>query len=248
MLNDYTNMSTSDATYGASVVTFNAKTANAQVLSQTAGTATGTYAAVSAVAPAKAFTLTTGIDTSFVGGTGNDAFTGILGGSSPTLNSGDVVDGGEGTADALRISSSGGAAVTSAGFVTKNVETISVTAALTTTTDDTTINLAGSTGYKTLESSASASDVAFTNVAGLVELKASNTSGGTLDVGYTSATTIGTSDSQTITLDGATTGVITVGGVETVNVNVVNNSATSTANVQRLRHAYNWLCHYQPKP
>jgi len=97
MLNDYSNMSTTEAIYGASVVTFNAKTANAQALSQTAGTSTGTYAAVSAVAPAKTFTLTTGIDASFVGGTGNDAVTGILGGSSPTLNSGDVVDGGEGT-------------------------------------------------------------------------------------------------------------------------------------------------------
>jgi Ca2+-binding RTX toxin-like protein len=231
MLNDYSNMSTTDATYGASVVTFNAKTANSQALSQTAGTSTGTYAAVSAVAPAKTFTLTTGIDASFVGGTGNDAFTGILGGSSPTLNSGDVVDGGDGAGDTLRISSSGDADVTSAGFVSKNVETISVTAALTTTTKDTTINLAGSTGYKTLESSASASDVAFTNVAAISELKASNSSGGTLDVGYTTATVIGTSDSQTITLDGATTGIITVAGVEAVNVNVLNNSATSTANV-----------------
>jgi hypothetical protein len=231
MLNDYSNMSTSDATYGASVVTFNAKTANSQALSQTSGTSTGTYAAVSSVAPAKTFTLTTGIDASFVGGTGNDAVTGILGGSSPTLNSGDVIDGGEGTGDVLRISSSGAAPVTSAGFVSKNVETISVTAALTTTTDDTTINLAGSTGYKTLESSASASDVAFTNVAAISELKASNSSGGELTVGYTTATVIGTSDTQTITLDGATTGIITVAGVETVNVNVVNNSATSTANV-----------------
>jgi hypothetical protein len=54
LLNDYSNMSTTDATYGASVATFNTKVDNSQTASQTAGTASGTYAAVSAVSAAAA--------------------------------------------------------------------------------------------------------------------------------------------------------------------------------------------------
>ena len=56
MLNDYANMSTTEAIYGASVATFNQKTANSQALSQTAGTTTGTYAAVSTATPSTPFT------------------------------------------------------------------------------------------------------------------------------------------------------------------------------------------------
>ena len=53
LLNDYSNMSTADATYGASVATFNKKVDNSQKASQTAGTASGTYAAVSSVSAAE---------------------------------------------------------------------------------------------------------------------------------------------------------------------------------------------------
>ena len=53
LLNDYSNMSTADATYGASVATFNKKVDNSQTASQTAGTAKGTYAAVSSVSAAE---------------------------------------------------------------------------------------------------------------------------------------------------------------------------------------------------
>ncbi len=53
LLNDYSNMSTTEAVYGASVATFNTKAANSQVASQTAGTASGTYAAVSSTTAAE---------------------------------------------------------------------------------------------------------------------------------------------------------------------------------------------------
>jgi hypothetical protein len=103
MLNDFSNMSTTDATYGAAVMTFNTKVANAQVQSLTAGTATGTYAAVSStVAPTVTngtFTLTTGADTTLVGGAGDDVFNGNISATASVLTAttGDVLSGGAGT-------------------------------------------------------------------------------------------------------------------------------------------------------
>jgi len=102
LLNDYSNMSTTDATYGASVMTFNTKTANSQALSQIAGAKTGTYAAVaSTVAPTVTngtFTLTTGADTTLVGGAGDDVFNGNISvtASILTATTGDVLSGGAG--------------------------------------------------------------------------------------------------------------------------------------------------------
>jgi len=123
MLNDYSNMSTSDPTYGASVSTFNTKVAASQTLSQTAGTATGTYAAVSTAIPATSFTLTTGVDTRTTGA-GDDVFTA----SGTTLTSGDSLTGGAGS-DTLNIVT---VAATPAGFgagvQTSGIETISITA------------------------------------------------------------------------------------------------------------------------
>jgi trimeric autotransporter adhesin len=53
LLNDYAKMSTTEAIYGASVVTFNTKVENSQAASQKAGTAAGTYAAVSSMTAAQ---------------------------------------------------------------------------------------------------------------------------------------------------------------------------------------------------
>jgi len=91
MLNDYSNM-TSDATYGAGATTFNTKVAASQTLSQKAGTATGTYAAVSTAIAASSPVLTTGVDngSSFTGGAGDDTFSA----TNLTLTSGDSLVGG----------------------------------------------------------------------------------------------------------------------------------------------------------
>jgi len=218
------NGSVAGATSILSTVTADAATATAAQNAIKNGTAPGVGGATG-----QTFTLTKSVD-AFSGTSGADTFSGTLGGSEPSLNAGDTLDG-LGGADTLRISSSGGAAVNGAGFTAKNIETISVTAALTTTTDDTTINLAGASGYSTLESSASASDVVFSNVASISTLKATNTSGGTINVNYNTTTVAGSSDTQNITLDGATTGIVTVAGVETVSIDVVNNSVMDTGNV-----------------
>jgi hypothetical protein len=53
LLDGYANMSATDPIYGASVVTFNTKVDNSQKASQTAGTASGTYAAVSSMTAAQ---------------------------------------------------------------------------------------------------------------------------------------------------------------------------------------------------
>jgi len=53
LLDGYANMSPTDPIYGASVVTFNTKVDNSQKASQTAGTASGTYAAVSSMTAAQ---------------------------------------------------------------------------------------------------------------------------------------------------------------------------------------------------
>jgi hypothetical protein len=74
MLNDYAMMTT-DATYGASATSFNAKTEAALVKSQTVGTKSGSFATAD-VAPASSgtFTLTTGADVADA----NSAFRGSL--------------------------------------------------------------------------------------------------------------------------------------------------------------------------
>jgi len=100
MLNDFSNM-TADATYGAAATTFNTKAAASQTLSQTAGTATGTYANAGNVAVGGTFSLTSSID-NLVGGALGDVFIGDNG----IVSAADQINGGEGT-DTIKIYSAG---------------------------------------------------------------------------------------------------------------------------------------------
>ena len=98
MLNDYAMM-TADATYGASATSFNAKTEASLVKSQTTGSKSGSFATSDVVAITNAaLLLTTGVDTTLVGGAGSDTYTA----SGTTLTAGDVLAGGDG-ADTLQI-------------------------------------------------------------------------------------------------------------------------------------------------
>jgi len=90
LLNDYSNMSTTEAIYGASVATFNTKVDASQALSQTTGNAGGTYAAISTANTA--LTLTSATQTS-TGTAGDDTFTAGAG----AWGTGDVVNGAAGT-------------------------------------------------------------------------------------------------------------------------------------------------------
>jgi len=218
MLNDYANMDTTEAIYGASVVTFNAKSANSLAQSQTAGTATGTFAAVSAVAASErgaTFTLTSGID-SIEGGSGADTITGTISATATltSLNAGDTINGAAGK-DTF-IASIASATTTLAGVSITDVETVRVqnsTAAIST------LDMSISKGYTSLENYASSalSTVGFSNVS-TISGAAMRYGSSDLTVTYLSATVAGASDSQNLTLEGAQGGVFTSTGVETLNI------------------------------
>ena len=223
MLNDFSNM-TADATYGTAATTFNSKVANAQTLSQTAGTTTGTYAAVSAAAPVSNFTLTTGVDLR-TAGSGDDTYTSVNTSTSQTLNAGDNVNGGAGN-DTLNITSTSalaaGTGVTSSGF-----ETVSITATggafsldATSMSGITSITNSGSTG-------------AAVTVTGLTSKVAVNLTGAndSTTITHAAAAVAGTADALALTLNGAnttTSGTLTANGFETIVVNAAGATGSST--------------------
>jgi Ca2+-binding RTX toxin-like protein len=201
MLNDYSNMSTTDATYGASVVTFNAKSATSQALSQTAGTSTGTFAAVSAVAPAKAFTLTTGVDTSFVGGSGNDSFVGSVIdtlGTGTTFNPGDSLSGGDGT-DSLILTMTGNPTASTYVMQSSSVEEIRLGNYDSDVTTDATLDLSATTGITRVETTGGNGDTLFTGLRAPVTIAGSNATG-EISVTYASSVLSGTTDVQNVSL------------------------------------------------
>jgi hypothetical protein len=190
--------------------------------------------------PAVATSISKALTTDVIGvngDTGDDFFSGSIGGTAPTIQAGDSIDGKAGS-DTLTISASGTAAVTMAGVTLSGIETVRV--ADVTTAGTTTINLAGQSGISTLESLGSANGalLTFTNVGSIADIDLSNTSGaGTVSVAYTAATVVGTADTQVINLDNAAaTGTVTVAGVESVTVNASSAStlalvATSASSI-----------------
>ena len=219
MLNDFSNMSTADATYGAAVTTFNQKASNSQAQSQTAGSQTGTYAAVSASAPSASITLTSSVDNR-VGGTGSDSFSGLVDGSTATntsLNAGDNLDG-SGGSDTLLITAQGtGGTVT--GVTTNGIETIQVQSVQNTNT--TVYDALLGTGITNVAVIGSSNPVSFTNLPSIPAL-AVNSNNASVTVGFrSSATTAGTADSMSISLNGnstTTAQTITANAIETFNV------------------------------
>jgi len=117
LLNDFSNMDTTDATYGAAVTAFNTKIDAAQALSQTTGNTGGTFTSTGTTS--KTFTLTTAVDT-FVGGAGNDTFT-ADNTSVTQAGAADSLDGGAG-ADSLTIYGT----FTSTTPVMSSIETVTV--------------------------------------------------------------------------------------------------------------------------
>jgi len=215
LLNDYSNMSTTEAIYGASVATFNQKVANSQASSQTAGTATGTYAAVSAVAPAAPnanLPLTAGVDTTLVGGAGSDTYTA----TNTTLTAGDSLNGGEGT-DTLSLTSILGGTY-GAGARSIGVENLSVTA----TIGDATVDASGLVGLTKVTSVGSTQAVTVTGLTTIPSLELTGSSNN-LTATMAAAAVIGAADSISIALNGAgtaasSTATVNANGVETINV------------------------------
>jgi hypothetical protein len=135
MLNDYAMM-TADATYGASAISFNAKTEASLVKSQTTGTKSGSFATADVVAlSTDPFVLTTGTDvadtvsatrgtlnSTFKFTSGNDTINASIG----TLNAADVLlDNSSTDADVINVTLNADAGE----FTAQSIETIAVNAA-----------------------------------------------------------------------------------------------------------------------
>ena len=220
MLNDFSNMSTTEAIYGASVVTFNTKVANSQTLSQTAGTATGTYASVGTTAPAVVFPLTTGADVKTFG-SGNDTINALYASATGmTFQATDSLDGGAGS-DTINIQV--GVTGVHAAASMAGIETVSANFSAAGT-----VSLLNSTGVTTVESSASTAAAAFSNIGSVATaLKVSNTAQDAT-FGYTTAAVAGTADTVALTLSGVTGGTVTLAGVETVGITSSGSANTLT--------------------
>jgi len=157
--------------------------------------------------------LTTGIDV-IAGGSGSDT----VSGSQTTLNAGDSISGGAG-ADMLAIFTS--AASTIGGFSSTDVETISASA----TVGALTVNMGNVSGETAVRVTGSDQNVTFSNTDNIATLELQYNSAGNATVTYNAATVVGTADSMSLALTDTTNGVVTIAGIETLNV---SNSGTST--------------------
>jgi len=142
LLNDFSNISTADATYGTAVAAFNTKIDAAQALSQTSGNAGSAFLAVGTTTSALSFTLTTGIDNgaAFTGGNGADTFNA----THLTFGASDALVGGAGI-DTLTIVDTGTAAFTLpvasvSGIENINLRNLNGTAAVAAVTGVTAVN------------------------------------------------------------------------------------------------------------
>jgi len=227
ILNDYANLTT-DATYGSYATSFNAKVEAGLVKSQTAGAKGGAYATADAVAITNAsLALTTGVDTTLVGGAGADTYTA----SGTTLTAGDVLAGGTG-ADTLQITTTAAAAV-GAGVTSTGVETISATA----TVGALSVDATGFSDVTTVTNTGSTADVSVTGLKAIPAVNVVGTSTNTSVAFGSAAVTAGAADAITVNLNGAAVTAnasVTANGIETVNVassGSASGSTTSTMTV-----------------
>jgi hypothetical protein len=232
MLNSYANM-TADATYGTYATSFNAKVAASLTASQTDGAAGGSFSTSDAVVVTNQnITLTSGVDY-FVGedggGAGNDSFLAL---SDGDLDSGDVIEGGEGT-DSLLSRHTIEAATTIAPSTT-SVEILKVRLdhdggaadAVTYSMSDV-VGVTEVQSYRSVNSVASAAHDAVLNFTGTgmttgVTLAIVGGDAGddglAIDITATYASVTGTADSSNLRLDGAGANVVTIASIETLNI------------------------------
>jgi len=232
LLNDFSNMSMTDATYGAAVTAFNTKVDAAQVLSQTSGN-TGSAFSVAGT-QGTTFSLTASTD-ALTGTSGADTFSGSFNGGGAnnvafTLSLGDKIDGAGGI-DSLVLNDAG---------VTNNPTLTLPTGAALTSVETVTIN--GATNLTVDATPAGWASVSTLNVNGVGATVATASSTAALNVVTTSATNAGTTSADggsgvTVKVTGAalTTGqtgsAVTLGGTTAVagavDVNVANTTSAS---------------------
>ncbi len=223
MLNAFANMTT-DATFGASATSFNAKVEASLVKSQTTGTKAGSFATADVVAITNAsLPLTTGVDTTLVGGAGSDTYTA----SGTTLTAGDVLAGSTG-ADTLQVTTTAAAAV-GTGVTSTGVETISATA----TVGALSVDATGFSDVTTVTNTGSTADVSVTGLKAIPAVSVIGTSTNTSVAFGSAAVTAGAADAITVSLNGAAvtaSASVTANGIETVNVASSGSASGSTAN------------------
>ncbi len=238
ILNNLANLTT-DKVFGAVATKFNKDIDNASIF-------TGVSDIVAGTAPAPVldatFTLSTGSDTTQVGGVGNDFFSGVVvsqNATGTTAQAGDVLTGGAGT-DAFLLSitgaNAGATTTTSVNAITlRSIEKVSVnnfqTLAMTGGTAATTIDASlfdsslATLSLAASNSTATMGDTAFVNVQKIVDAEMAQGKG-SLNVGIVGTATVGTADQMTLTLGNQTGGTFTAAGIETLNV--VSNTAANT--------------------
>lgn len=177
----------------------------------------------------KNLVLTTAAET-ITGGDGDDSISAVVSGDNgagTTLLPGDVIDGGAGT-DTWTINTAGNPAAQNviAAIQSSNVENIFFNAYDTdNTADGTSLDMTLFTGVQKVgvTSASATGDMLFNNVPNLVDLDVKNAAGNTVKVTYAASVVSPLAGSQTQNINVSnitgTTGVITVAGVETVNVN-----------------------------
>ncbi len=214
MLNDFAQMSTTDATYGAAVAAFNTKVDSALALSQTSGNAGGTFAAAGVpVVVGATFTLTTSVD-AVNGGAGDDTISGVLG-TSGTFTVGDNIIGGAGT-DTLNLIA---AVHTANGFVSiDGVENVNVRL-IGTAAEAVELNAADWSGVAVLSNASSLAGTTL-DVSGLADDTQVVLYGNTdINIGFNNTTTGATANGV----------LVSVGSAGTATT-IASASATNTAN------------------
>jgi len=173
--------------------------------------------------------LTTGIDTTIVGGALDDVFKA----TSAQLNAGDVLSGGDG-ADRLEIVSASATATPVAvgtGVTSTGIETISITASP--AGAGFTLDATGFTGVTKVVNTGSTADVSVVGLRAIPSVEVSGTSTNTT-LGFSSATvTAGAADEISIAVNGAATvapATITANGIETLKVATTGSATGSSAN------------------
>jgi hypothetical protein len=236
--------SETDAAFGTSAANFNNKAEVAShytLTNETAALGTATLADVTSdddtvtsakasldaapAAAAEAFSLTKGLDSKTTGA-GDDTFN-SANTATVTLNSGDILDGGDGT-DTLSVSNTVAAATLGTGVTTTNIEGLSVNAVANTTVDTSLM-----TGITDVYNNGSLGTLSVTNLKAIPNVHLTSTAADTT-VGFASAATVAsTADAMTVALNAASvTGSanLTADGIETFNViaSGVSGSATQS--------------------
>ena len=178
-------------------------------------------------------TLTTGVDTTLVGGAGDDTFTAVdtQVATTQTLTSGDSISGGAGT-DTLTIAASGGVAVAAPLVASTGVEVINVT---NNNTGLYTVDTSLMTGLTTVRATAGAADVTFSGQTKVLNAELISTN---RDVTLSPASgTSGTTDAMSVVLNGAgvsRSNTLTANGIETMNVTSTGSASGNSTNSTRV--------------